>query len=86
MPGELIMHHVNAIQAIFREQTRINASGMADQLSKRLRGVADEYSSTSIATGLSISKPCLRQASCRKTETFHDVAPVSRFAVTLRCR
>lgn len=43
VPGELIMHHVNAIQAIFREQSRIDAVGMADQLSKRLRGVADEY-------------------------------------------
>lgn len=43
VPGELIMHHVNAIQAIFREQARIDAAGMADQLSKRLRGVADEY-------------------------------------------
>lgn len=43
VPDELMMHHVNAIQAIFREQSRINASGMADQLSKRLRNVADEY-------------------------------------------
>jgi hypothetical protein len=43
VPGELIMHHVNAIQAIYREQSRIDAVGMADQLSKRLRGVADEY-------------------------------------------
>lgn len=40
---ELIMHHVNAIQAIVREQSRIDSVGMADQLSKRLRGVADEY-------------------------------------------
>ncbi len=43
VPGELIMHHVNAIQAIYREQSRIDAVSMADQLSKRLRGVADEY-------------------------------------------
>jgi HPt (histidine-containing phosphotransfer) domain-containing protein len=43
VPDELIMHHVNAIQAIFREQSRINALGMADELSKKLRGVADEY-------------------------------------------
>lgn len=43
VPDELILHHVNAIQAIYREQTRIDAVGMADELSKRLRGVADEY-------------------------------------------
>ncbi|MES2750691.1 MAG: Hpt domain-containing protein [Pseudomonadota bacterium] len=43
VPDELIVHHVNAIQAIFREQKRIDAVGMADELSKRLRGVADEY-------------------------------------------
>ena len=43
VPGELIQHHVNAIQAIYREQSKINAIGMADELSKKLRGVADEY-------------------------------------------
>ena len=43
MPYELIQHHVNAIQAIFREQSRIDSLGMADELSKKLRGVADEY-------------------------------------------
>ena len=43
VPGELIKHHVNAIQAIYREQSKINAIGMADELSKKLRGVADEY-------------------------------------------
>lgn len=43
VPGELIKHHVNAIQAIYREQSKINAVGMADELSKKLRGVADEY-------------------------------------------
>lgn len=43
VPDELIAHHVNAIHAIFREQTRIDAIGMADELSKRLRGLADEY-------------------------------------------
>lgn len=43
VPDELIAHHVNAIHAIFREQKRIDAIGMADELSKRLRGVADEY-------------------------------------------
>ena len=43
VPDELIAHHVNAIHAIFREQSRIEAAGMADELSKRLRGLADEY-------------------------------------------
>lgn len=43
VPDELIAHHVNAINAIFREQTRIDAIGIADELSKKLRGLADEY-------------------------------------------
>ena len=43
VPGDLILHHVNAIQAIYREQPKISAVGMADELSRKLRGVADEY-------------------------------------------
>ncbi|RTL49202.1 MAG: Hpt domain-containing protein [Bradyrhizobiaceae bacterium] len=43
VPGELIAHHINAIQAIVREQSKIDTIGMADELSARLRGVADEY-------------------------------------------
>jgi chemotaxis protein histidine kinase CheA len=43
VPDELIAHHVNAIHAIFREQSKIEAVGMADELSKRLRGLADDY-------------------------------------------
>lgn len=43
VPSELIVHHINAIQAIVREQAKIDAVGMADELSTRLRGVADEY-------------------------------------------
>ena len=43
VPEELIAHHVNAVHAIFREQSRIEAVGMANELSKRLRGLADEY-------------------------------------------
>ena len=31
VPDNLIMHHVNAIQAIVREQSKINAVGMADE-------------------------------------------------------
>ena len=43
VPTELIAHHINAIQAIVRENAGINDSGMAAALSKKLRGVADEY-------------------------------------------
>ena len=43
VPSELIAHHINAIQAIVREQATIDTSGMANELSRRLRGVADEY-------------------------------------------
>lgn len=43
VPDDLIAHHVNAIHAIFREQAKIEATGMANELSKRLRGLADEY-------------------------------------------
>src|SRR4051794_30679442 len=43
VPGELIAHHINAIQAIVRENAGINNSGMAAALSNKLRGVADEY-------------------------------------------
>ena len=43
VPGDLVKHHVNAIQAIYREQSRINAVGMADELSQKLRGVADVF-------------------------------------------
>jgi chemotaxis protein histidine kinase CheA len=43
VPAELVAHHINAIQAIVRENAGINNSGMAAALSKKLRGVADEY-------------------------------------------
>src|SRR3954467_14190638 len=43
VPAELIAHHINAIQAIVRENAGINNSGMAAALSNKLRGVADEY-------------------------------------------
>jgi chemotaxis protein histidine kinase CheA len=43
VPAELIAHHINAIQAIVRENTGIDNAGMAAALSKKLRGVADEY-------------------------------------------
>jgi HPt (histidine-containing phosphotransfer) domain-containing protein len=43
VPAELIAHHINAIQAIVRENTKIHNAGVAAALSKKLRGVADEY-------------------------------------------
>src|ERR1700742_254549 len=43
VPAELIAHHINAIQAIVRENAGINNAGMAAALSKKLRKVADEY-------------------------------------------
>ncbi len=43
VPAELIAHHITAIQAIVREHDRIDKMGMADELSRRLRGMADKY-------------------------------------------
>src|SRR5947208_5113627 len=43
VPAELIAHHINAIQAIVRENTKIHNAGVAAALSTKLRGVADEY-------------------------------------------
>jgi HPt (histidine-containing phosphotransfer) domain-containing protein len=43
VPPELITHHINAIQAIVRERTKLDTAVMASALSKQLRGVADEF-------------------------------------------
>ena len=43
VPSELIAHHINAIQAIVRERTRLDTVSTASELSRQLRGVADEY-------------------------------------------
>ena len=43
VPAELIAHHINAIQAIVAERTKLDTISMASELSRRLRGVADEY-------------------------------------------
>jgi len=43
VPAELITHHINAIQAIVRERTKLDTAVMASALSKQLRGVADEF-------------------------------------------
>jgi HPt (histidine-containing phosphotransfer) domain-containing protein len=43
VPSELIAHHINAIQAIVRERTKLDTVSTASELSRKLRGVADEY-------------------------------------------
>ncbi len=43
VPAELIEHHINAIQAIVEERTKLDTLSLAHELSRRLRGVADEY-------------------------------------------
>jgi HPt (histidine-containing phosphotransfer) domain-containing protein len=43
VPFELIAHHINAIQAIVRQRTKLDTISMANELSSRLRGVTDEY-------------------------------------------
>ena len=43
VPSDLIAHHINAIQAIVRERTMPDTAGMASELSRQLRGIADEY-------------------------------------------
>jgi HPt (histidine-containing phosphotransfer) domain-containing protein len=43
VPADLIKHHINAIQAIVRDHTRLDTVKVSIQLSRKLRGVADEY-------------------------------------------
>jgi chemotaxis protein histidine kinase CheA len=43
VPTELIMHHINAVQAIVRQRTKLDNATMASELSRRLRGVTDEF-------------------------------------------
>jgi HPt (histidine-containing phosphotransfer) domain-containing protein len=43
VPAELIQHHIKAIQAIVAERTKLDTISLAHELSRRLRGVADEY-------------------------------------------
>ena len=43
VPTELIMHHINAVQAIVRQRTKLDTIAMASELSRRLRGVTDEF-------------------------------------------
>jgi HPt (histidine-containing phosphotransfer) domain-containing protein len=43
VPSDLIEHHINAIQAIVHENTKLDTVSIASELSRQLRGVADEY-------------------------------------------
>src|SRR6266446_621088 len=43
VPSNLIAHHINAIQAIVQERTKLDTVSTASELSRQLRGVADEY-------------------------------------------
>jgi HPt (histidine-containing phosphotransfer) domain-containing protein len=43
VPSDLIALHINAVQAIVRERTKLDTATTASELSRRLRSVADEY-------------------------------------------
>ena len=43
VPSNLIAHHINAIQAIVRQRTKLDTVSIASELSRQLRGVADAY-------------------------------------------
>ena len=43
VPSDLITHHINAVQAIVRRRTKLDTVAMANELSRQLRGIADEF-------------------------------------------
>src|SRR5438477_8158534 len=43
VPSNLIAHHINAIQAIVHDNTKLDTVSIASELSKQLRGVADAF-------------------------------------------
>jgi len=43
VPAELFSHHINAIQAIVSENTKLDTISVSSELSRRLRKVADDY-------------------------------------------
>jgi chemotaxis protein histidine kinase CheA len=43
VPAELFTHHINAIQAIVHENTKLDHISVSAELSRRLRKVADDY-------------------------------------------
>lgn len=43
VPADLIRHHINAIQAIVRERTKLDTAATASTLSRQLRDIADQF-------------------------------------------
>ncbi|WP_375789297.1 Hpt domain-containing protein [Bradyrhizobium sp. Pha-3] len=43
VPAQLIAHHINAVQAIVRNRTKLDTAVVAGVLSKQLRGITDEF-------------------------------------------
>jgi hypothetical protein len=43
VPSDLIVHHINAIQAIVRERSKLDTAAMAGELSRQLRGITDIF-------------------------------------------
>src|ERR1700730_7161054 len=43
VPSDLITHHINAIQAIVRDRTKLDTVSTATELSRQLRGVTNQY-------------------------------------------
>jgi chemotaxis protein histidine kinase CheA len=43
VPAELFSHHINALQAIVHENTKLDSLSVSSELGRRLRRVADEY-------------------------------------------
>ena len=43
VPPALIAHHINAVQAIVRERTKLDTVVVSSVLSKQLRGITDEF-------------------------------------------
>jgi hypothetical protein len=43
VPAQLIAHHINAIEAIVRERTKLDTVRTANELSRQLRGITDDY-------------------------------------------
>src|ERR1700731_1832386 len=43
VPSDLIAHPINPLEAHVRERTKLDTASMAGALSRKLRGVADEY-------------------------------------------
>ena len=43
VPSDLIAHHINAIQAVVHARTKLDTAIVSSELSRKLRGVADEY-------------------------------------------